>query len=319
MDVSELQPHSDIASFRQFNRAYTQFIGTLKEGLLSTPFSLAEARVLYELATRARTRAKEICSALDLDAGYLSRILSKFEAQGLLQRKSSKQDSRAAELELTRKGRAAFDKLNALSDKQARSMLEKLPPSERSQVIGCMRMMERYLLNRGQDARRCTLRPHGPGDMGWIVYREATVYAEEYGWDNTFELLVLEIVADFVRNFDAQRERCWIAEIDSQNIGHVFLVKDRTKHNTAKLRLLLVEPSARGQGVGRVLVNECIRFARAVGYRKITLWTQSILSAAHRIYEQAGFRLVKEEPHHSFGKDLIGQTWEIELVSSTGG
>ncbi|MBV9035743.1 MAG: MarR family transcriptional regulator [Acidobacteriaceae bacterium] len=310
---------SDVGIFRQFNRAYTQLIGTLNEGLLSTEHSLAEARVLYELATRPQAKAKEISSALDLDQGYLSRMLAKFESQDLIRRKSSKEDSRSAELELTRKGRTAFDRLDALSDKQARSILEKLSPSERNELIQSMSTIKRILLKADAGGPLYTLRPHGPGDMGWVVYREATLYAEEYGWDNTFELLVLGIVTDFLRDFDAKCERCWIAEVDKQNVGHVFLVKDKAQLDAAKLRLLLVEPCARGKGLGRALVNECIRFARASGYRKITLWTQSMLLAAHRIYEQAGFRLVKEESHHSFGKDLVGQTWEMELVSSAGG
>jgi DNA-binding MarR family transcriptional regulator/GNAT superfamily N-acetyltransferase len=305
---------SDVGAFRQFNRMYTRIIGTLQEGLLNTEYSLAEARVIYELATGAQPKAKEVAAALGLDQAYLSRILSKFETQKLIRRKASKEDSRSAEIELTRKGRTAFDVLNALSDKQAGSILDTLSPSERAELIGCMKTIQRLLVKDGTAPPLYTLRPHRPGDMGWVAHREAASYAEEYGFDYTFEALVLRIVTEFLEKFDAKHERCWIAELDGQSVGHVFLVKDPDQMETAKLRLLLVEPCARGKGLGRALVKECIRFARTSGYRKITLWTQSILVAAHRIYEQAGFRLIKEEPHHSFGKDLIGQTWEMELM-----
>ena len=308
------QGKSDIASFRQFNRTYTRIIGTLNEGLLNTEYGLTEARVIYELATRAQPKAKEIAAALGLDQAYLSRILSKFESQELIRRTVSKHDSRSAEIKLTRKGRTAFDRLDALSDSQARNIIETLSPSERSELMGCMQTIERVLLKDDLRPPLYTLRPPRLGDMGWIVYREAALYAEEYGWDETFEALVLHIVTYFLETFDSRRERCWVAELNGQSVGHVFLVQHPDQSDTAKLRLLLVEPCARGKGVGRALVDECVRFARTSGYQKITLWTQSILLAAHRIYEQAGFHLVKEEPHHSFGKDLVGQTWEMELA-----
>jgi DNA-binding MarR family transcriptional regulator/GNAT superfamily N-acetyltransferase len=304
----------DVQAFRHFNRTYTRLIGTLDEGLLSTEYSLAEARVIYELATRAEPRAKEIAQALGMDQGYLSRILTKLENSGLVKRKVSKQDNRAADLLLTRAGKAAFGTLNARSEGQARSLLECLPLSDRAQLIGCMGTIENILVKADKKAPPFILRPHRPGDMGWVVHREAIRYTEEYGWDETFEALVSRIVADFVTNFDPKRERCWIAEIDGQAVGHIFLVKHPDRPDTAKLRLLFVEPSARGKGLGHALVNECLRFARACGYQKITLWTQSILVAAHQIYERAGFRLQSEEPHHSFGKDLIGQTWELDLT-----
>jgi DNA-binding MarR family transcriptional regulator/GNAT superfamily N-acetyltransferase len=273
---------------------------------------------MYELATRAQPKAKEIAATLGLDQAYLSRILSKFESQKLIRRTASKQDSRSAEIELTRTGRTAFGTLDALSDEQARGILNALSPSERGELIRCMKTIQRLLVKDGAAPPLYTLRPHRTGDMGWVVHREAALYAEEYGFDETFEALVLRIVADFLENFDAKRERCWIAQMDGRSVGHVFLVKHPEQIETAKLRLLLVEPCARGKGLGRALVNECIHFARTSGYRKVTLWTQSVLLAAHRIYEQAGFRLAKEEPHHSFGKDLIGQTWELELVGSEG-
>jgi DNA-binding MarR family transcriptional regulator/GNAT superfamily N-acetyltransferase len=303
----------DIAIFRRFNRMYTRFIGTLNEGLLNSPYSLAEARVLYELATRDAPKAREIADELGVDAGYLSRLLGKFERDGLLKRKASEQDGRYAELTLTGRGRSAFKKLNALSDEQAQTAVEGLAPSARMQLIDCMRTMEGILTETDRRRLPYILRPHRVGDMGWIVYREGLGYAEQYGWDESFEALVARIVDQFVTNFDSSRERCWISEIDGQSVGHIFLVKHPEAPDTAKLRLLFVEPSARGMGLGDALVKECIRFARTAGYKKVVLWTQSILVGAHRIYERAGFRLVNEAPHHSFGKDLVGQTWELEL------
>lgn len=249
-----------------------------------------------------------------MDAGYLSRLLGKFMRAGLLKRKSSKHDSRYADLTLTPRGKAAFKKLDALSTGRALAVLENLPPSDRARLIRSMRQIEDVLLNSGPGRPLYVLRPHRIGDMGWIVCREGAIYAEEYGWDGTFEALVARIVSDFLINFDASRERCWIADVDGESAGHVFLVKDPGDPHTAKLRLLLVEPSARGMGLGHALVNECVAFARLAGYRRIVLWTQSILVAAHRIYENAGLRLTNEEPHRSFGKDLIGQTWELDLV-----
>jgi DNA-binding MarR family transcriptional regulator/GNAT superfamily N-acetyltransferase len=303
----------DIGIFRRFNRMYTRFIGTLNEGLLNSRYSLAEARVLYELATRTSPKAGEIAEGLGVDAGYLSRMLGKFEREGLLKRKASEQDGRYAELSLTAAGRSAFKGLNALSEREARVVLEGLPHSARLQLIDCMQGIERILMKTDRSGLPYILRPHRVGDMGWVVYRESVGYAEEYGWDETFEALVARIVDEFVTNFDPRRERCWIAEVDGQSAGHIFLVKHPSEPDTAKLRLLFVEPSARGRGLGDALVKECIRFARTAGYRKVVLWTQSILTGAHRIYERAGFRLVEEKPHHSFGKELVGQTWELEL------
>ncbi len=304
---------SEIAKFRHFNRMYTRYIGTLNEGLLNSEYSLAEARVLYELATRIAPKASEIAEGLGMDPGYLSRLLGKFERDGLLQKKTSEQDGRYAELTVTARGRSVFKKLNALSDEQARTALQGLPPTARTELIHCMGSIESILMQVDRRRLPYVLRPHRVGDMGWIVYREGLGYAEQYGWDETFEALAAKIVSEFVANFEPSRERCWIAEIDGQNVGHVFLVKHPSQPHTAKLRLLFVEPSVRGTGLGHALVNECVRFARTAGYRKIGLWTQSILTAAHRIYERAGFHLVKEEPHHSFGHDLIGQEWELEL------
>ena len=303
----------DIALFRRFTRMYTRFIGTLQEGLLNTEFSLAEARVLYELANRAEPAAKDIAEALGIDPGYLSRLLGKFERAGLVKRKTSEQDSRFSEIALTRKGKAAFRKLNKLSETQASRILTSLPPAGRTQLIQSMQTIEKILTPADRDRTPYILRPHRIGDMGWVVCRESAVYAEEYGWDETFEALVARIVSDFLTNFDPGRERCWIADVDGHSVGHIFLVKHPEEPRTAKLRLLFVEPGARGMGLGRALVNECIRFARTAGYRRIVLWTQSILVSAHRIYQGAGFRMVDEEPHHRFGADLMGQTWALEL------
>jgi DNA-binding MarR family transcriptional regulator/GNAT superfamily N-acetyltransferase len=304
---------NEMAVFRRFNRMYTRFIGTLNEGLLNSPFSLAEARVLYELATRDAPRAREIAEELGVDAGYLSRLLGKFERDGLLNKKQSGQDGRYADLTLTSRGRLAFKRLNGLSDEQAQTVLGGLPPSTRIQLIDCMQTMEGILTNTDRSRLPYILRPHRVGDMGWIVYREGLGYAEQYGWDETFEALVARIVDQFVTNFDPKKERCWIAEIDGQNVGHIFLVKHPDEPETAKLRLLFVEKSARGRGLGDALVRECLRFARSVGYKRVVLWTQSILAAPHRIYEKAGFQLVEQKPHRSFGKDLVGETWELWL------
>ncbi len=303
----------EIAKFRHFNRMYTRYLGTLNEGLLNSDYSLAEARVLYELANRDAPNASEIAEGLGMDPGYLSRLLGKFERDGLLQKKVSEQDGRFADLVLTTRGKSVFKKLNELSNEQAHASLQSLPPAARAEVIHCMQSIEDLLMKTDRNRPPYVLRPHRVGDMGWIVYREGLGYAEQYGWDATFEALVAEIVSDFINHFDPTRERCWIAEVDGRHVGHVFLVKHPSEAQTAKLRLLFVEPSARGTGLGHALVNECVRFARTAGYRKIVLWTQSMLTAAHRIYQGAGFRLVKEEPHHSFGHDLVGQEWELEL------
>jgi DNA-binding MarR family transcriptional regulator/GNAT superfamily N-acetyltransferase len=304
---------NEVSIFRRFNRMYTRFIGTLNEGLLNSEYSLAEARVLYELATRDAPKAREIAEELGVDAGYLSRLLGKFEGDGLLKKKASEEDGRYADLTLTARGRAAFKKLNALSEEQAQSVLEGLAPSSRITLIDCMRTVEEILTKTDRSRVPYILRPHRVGDMGWIVHCESVGYAEQYGWDETFEALVARIVGEFVANFDPSRERCWIAEIDGAHVGHIFLVKHPEDPETAKLRLLFVGKSARGMGLGDALVKECVRFARLAGYKRVVLWTQSILASAHRIYEKAGFQLVEQKPHRSFGKDLVGETWELWL------
>ena len=303
---------SQVDAFRRFNRLYTREIGTLGEGLLGSEYSLTEVRVLYELAHRGESVATEIAKELALDAGYLSRILRKFEETGLLKRVASPADARQSWLSLTRRGKSVFNGLSKRSDHQAREILQTLPPSKRTELLHAMRTIEEAF-SQFPEKSPYILRGHHPGDMGWTVHRHGVLYAQEYGWDEGFEALVAQIVADFIDKYDPRRDRCWIAERDGIPLGSIFLVHHPQHLDTAKLRLLLIEPSARGLGLGKALVVECVQFARSAGYRKITLWTQSILTAAHHIYQQAGFKLLHEEPHHSFGHDLIGQTWELTL------
>lgn len=311
-DTIEGQPANDTTAFRRFNRMYTRFIGTLSEGLLDTRFSLTEARVLYELATRKTAGAREIADALSLDPGYLSRILTRFEGDGLTVRRPSLEDARASIVSLTSRGKTAFAQLDNRAEQQAAEVIEKLPLAARSELLQSMQSIERLLSPLGARPREpITLRPHRVGDMGWVVYSESVGYARQFGWNQEFEALVSKIVGEFLTGYDPNRERCWVAEIDGVNVGHIFLVKHPTEPNTARLRLLYVEPAARGMRIGETLVRECIRFAQSVGYSRVVLWTQSILTAAHKIYAKAGFRLVNETPHTSFGEHLIGQEWEL--------
>jgi DNA-binding MarR family transcriptional regulator/GNAT superfamily N-acetyltransferase len=300
-----------IAQVRAFNRFYTRKLGVLDQQLLKSPFSLSEARVLYELAHREDAAAKEIGIELGLDPGYLSRIVQKFDEDGLITRKPLAADRRQTRLGLTAKGRQAFAKLDRSTHDDVAGMLAALPDGERRRLVGAMAEIERLLGTSGNSASPAILREPGPGDMGWVVQSHGAIYASEYGFDSGFEALVAEIVAKFLTGFDAARERCWIAELDGTPVGSVFLV--RHSDDVAKLRLLLVDPAGRGQGLGKRLVGECVAFARARGYRKITLWTQSILTAARKIYQEAGFALVVSEPHRSFGQNLTGETWEREL------
>jgi DNA-binding MarR family transcriptional regulator/N-acetylglutamate synthase-like GNAT family acetyltransferase len=296
---------------RRFNRFYTRQIGVLQEHLLDSPFSLTEARVLYELAHQEQTTASQLGEALGLDPGYLSRLLRSFQHRRLIAKQPSPTDGRQQLLSLTDKGQATFAQLNARSHEDIGVMLSKLAPADQERLVAAMQAIERLLGPAPESRVPYILRPPQPGDMGWVVQRHGALYADEYGWDAQFEALVAEIVAKFVRDFDPARERCWIAEKDGQNVGCVFLV--RRSKTVAQLRLLLVEPQARGLSIGTRLVTECLRFARQVGYRKMMLWTNDVLHAARRIYERAGFRLVKKETHHSFGHDLVGQTWELDL------
>ena len=296
---------------RHFNRFWTRQIGVLREGYLESPFSLTEVRVLYELAHREETTASELGEELGLDAGYLSRILRGFEEHDLIHKRLSETDGRRRLLRLTKRGREAFDPLEARSRSEIGAMLGDMSIAEQERLVGAMRTIERLLSGRPDLVVPYLLRPHQPGDMGWVVHRHGVLYAREYGWDEHFEALVAEIVAKFIRQYDPKLERCWIAERDGEIVGCVFLVRE--SEEIAKLRLLLVEPEARGLGIGSRLVEECIRFARQTGYRKITLWTNDVLNSARRIYEAMGFQLVHEKPHHSFGHDLVGQTWELML------
>jgi DNA-binding MarR family transcriptional regulator/GNAT superfamily N-acetyltransferase len=304
-------PDSRAAAVRRFNRFYTRQIGVLNEGFLQSPFSLTEGRVLYELAHQERPTASEVSAALGVDTGYLSRILRRFERHGLVKRERSRADGRRSHLGLTAKGRAGLAALDARSQGDVRDMLSHLSEPDQRRLLESMRTVERLLGAPAEPAPGYLLRPHQPGDMGWVVHRHAVLYTQEYGWDEQFEALVADIVAQFIRRFDPKRERCWIAEREGDILGSVFLVKESDA--VAKLRLLLVEPSARGLGIGTRLVAECVRTARRLGYRTLTLWTQQSLHAARRIYEQAGFRLVRSEPHHSFGRDLVGETWDLEF------
>lgn len=300
-------------SVRHFNRFYTKQIGVLQESLLNSGYSLSEVRVLYELAHSKQPTAKELGRDLGLDAGYLSRILTNFEEQKLLERKASESDGRQILIRLTKRGQSEVAKLEAGSREQIDVMLKDISESDQKKLLDAMKTIESILGDATKPATPYILRTHQIGDMGWVVHRHGILYGQEYGWNSEFEALVAEIVSKFIRNFDADRERCWIAEKDSEIIGSVFLVKQSS--TVAKLRLLLVEPSARGLGVGNRLVAECINYARLVGYKKITLWTNDILHGARRIYERAGFHLVDEEEHHSFGHDLVAQTWELDLQS----
>ncbi len=299
-----------VAAVRAFNRFYTARIGVLQAGWGGSAFSLTEARVLYEIKTRAGATASDIARELDLDAGYLSRILRRFQRLDLIRRQTSTDDARQSFLSLTERGRKTFAPLDAHSQRQVGAMLGRLDAGEQGELLAALHTAE-TLLSERKAAPNVMLREPRPGDLGWIVARHAVLYGEEYGWGENFEGLCAQIVADFVNKFDPSCERCWIAELDGRNVGSVFLVKDSDR--VARLRLLLVEPSARGLGIGKRLTDECIRFARACGYKKITLWTHGVLAAARHIYEQAGFRLTSSEAKRSFGKDVVSEHWDLVL------
>jgi DNA-binding MarR family transcriptional regulator/N-acetylglutamate synthase-like GNAT family acetyltransferase len=310
-----------IARVRAFNRDYTRRIGVLAEGLLDSSYSLTEVRVMYEIAHRSGVTAAELADDLDLDRGYLSRLLKGFETKRLLAKVASPEDGRRQLLRLTPAGLRVFEPLERRSQEQVKGMLTALDEERRGALLKGMEVIQSALggsaVAQTADARPIvpkppvTLRPHRVGDMGWVVQRHGELYAQEYSWNEEFEALVAEITAEFIRKLDATRERCWIAERDGKRVGCIFLIaKDAA---TAKLRLLLVEPETRGLGVGRTLVSECVKFAREVGYHKIVLWTQENLTAARHLYDQAGFQRIGREPHHSFGHDLVAETWELEL------
>jgi DNA-binding MarR family transcriptional regulator len=300
-----------VEAVRHFNRLYTKQIGVVTEQYLDSPFSLTEARVIYELASHEQATASELGRELDLDAGYLSRILCAFKKRGLIDKQPSPSDGRQIILRLTDNGQEAFALLNARSAHGIEATLNQLPDSDQDRLIGAMHTIEALLGAQPEHKAPYILRPHQVGDMGWIVHRHAVLYAQEYGFDETFEALVAEIVAKFIQNFDQKKERCWIAEKDNEIVGSVFCVKK--SETVAKLRLLYVEPQARGLGIGKRLTEECINFARRAGYQEMTLWTNSVLLAARDIYKNIGFQLIEEEAHHSFGQDLVGEIWEMRL------
>jgi DNA-binding MarR family transcriptional regulator/GNAT superfamily N-acetyltransferase len=309
--MSPANSDGQISAIRAFNRFYTRKLGVFDQHFMKSPFSLSEGRVLYELAHREDLAAKEIGTELGLDPGYLSRLIQNFDEKGLITRKPLPSDRRQYQLSLTAKGRQAFAKLDRSSVEQVVAMLGTLSGGDRRRLVEAMAVIERLLGTTNVPPPPAILRDPRPGDMGWVVQSHGALYASEYGFDSSFEALVAEIAAKFLTSFDASRERCWIAELDGAAVGSVFLVKH--SDDVAKLRLLLVDPAGRGQGLGQKLVAECIAFAKACGYRKITLWTQSILLAARKIYQDTGFALVASEPHRSFGQSLIGETWEREL------
>jgi DNA-binding MarR family transcriptional regulator/GNAT superfamily N-acetyltransferase len=308
--VAAIGDEAQVSAIRAFNRFYTRKIGVV-DGKSSSPFSLAEARVLYEIAGGHRLTATEIRKELGLDAGYTSRIVRALERRKLVTRERSTADERQKVLSLTARGRRAFAPLDERSNRAVAAMLKRLPAQDRVELVHALKTVRKLLGDGPEPSAPYLLRQHQPGDLGWIVERQAALYVEEYGWDGTYEGLGAQIVADFVKNHDAKRERCWIAEKDGKRVGAVLLA--RASEQVAKLRLLHVESEARGLGIGKRLVQECIRFAQQARYRKITLWTQSILHAARHIYKEAGFQVVREEKHHSFGKDLTGETWELDL------
>jgi DNA-binding MarR family transcriptional regulator/GNAT superfamily N-acetyltransferase len=303
-----------VAIVRRFSRFYTHRIGVLHEGLLGSPLSLTEGRVIWELAQRETATATELATALGLDAGYLSRILGGFERRRLIDRRPSERDGRQSDVALTEEGRALYATIDRRSCEEIAALLGELGAAEQTHLVTALETAERLLGHGSKPAGPAyILRPHQPGDIGWIIHRQGVLYAEEYGFDMRFEALVAKIAAAFIENFDAARERCWIAERAGAAVGSVLLVKESDE--AAKLRLLYVEPKARGLGIGSRLVAECVRFARQQRYRRITLWTNDILVSARRIYQAAGFRLVREEPHQSFGRDLVGQIWELPLAA----
>ena len=313
-------PSERIAAIRAFNRFYTRRIGVLQEGLLRSPFTLAESRLLWELAHRDTTTASELARELDLDSGYLSRLLRGIKERGLVRTVRSKDDARHVHLSLTAAGRKAFLPLDRDAQRQVSQLLENVTETQQRSLLQAMHTIEQLLGGAPADKAPFLLRMHAPGDIGWVISRHGALYAEEYGWDLTFEALVGHIASRFIEQFDAARERCWIAERDGESVGCVFLVQardaatDAPLPGVAQLRMLLVEPAARGLGIGARLVAECERHARHAGYQRIVLWTNSVLVSAREIYRQAGYRQVGSETHHSFGRDLVGETWECLLT-----
>lgn len=301
-----------VQAVRSFNRFYTKQIGVLQQGWLGSPFPLPEARVLYEIAHHDQPTATDIARELALDAGYLSRMLRTLEQRGFVHRTRSNDDGRRAHLSLTRQGKTAFARLNQETEQDVATRLNKLSATDQRRLVTAMQVIEQLLGAEQPKPTSYVLRPPHAGDLGWVVHRQGALYAEEYGYDERFEALCAQIVAEFVQHLRPSKERCWIAEKDGEIVGTVFLV--RKTDTVAKLRLLLVEPSARGMGIGSRLIDECIRFARQAGYRKITLWTQSELLAARRLYKKAGFKRAAKQKHDSFSrKGLVAETWDLAL------
>lgn len=300
-----------VGAVRRFSRFYTRRVGLLDEGLLQTLFSLTQGRVLYELAQQREATATSLVAALGLDHGYLSRILRQFEERDLIVRRRDKNDGRQIVISLTTKGHKAFGSLDQRSQQEAAGMLTHLDETQQVRVIAAMETIERLIDRDAAPRPQYTLRSHKPGDMGWVVARHGALYAAEYGWSNHIEAITADIVSAFLKNFDAAREHCWIAEMDGEPAGSVFLVKETD--DVARLRLLLVEPRARGLGLGHDLTGQCIAFARKAGYRKITLWTHGVLTAARAIYRKEGFRLVKQWTHDDFGKPEPSESWDLDL------
>lgn len=309
MSITNLEERIRIV--RHFNRFITRQIGVLREGLLHSPYSLAESRIIFELANRERLTASDLIHELGLDAGYLSRIIKGLEGKGLVDKIRSETDGRQRLLQLTSEGRDVFELLDQRSRDEIAEMLNDLSAKDQQRLLDAMQTIEDVFSKGLKYSQPYILRPHEPGDMGWITHRHGVLYSEEYGWDEHFEALVAQIIADFVINYNPKKERCWIAEMDSEIVGSVFVVQESEK--IAKLRLLLVEPKARGLGIGTRLVEECIRFSRRKGYEKLVLWTNNVLVAARHTYRKLGFELVDQEEHHSFGHDLVGETWELTL------
>jgi DNA-binding MarR family transcriptional regulator/GNAT superfamily N-acetyltransferase len=305
-----MQDDSHVAAVRAFNRFWTARIGVLDAGLVDTPYSLTEARILYELAQARATDLVTLRRRLDLDSGYLSRIMSRFKADGLVDAEASPTDARRQVVRLTDAGRAAFAVLDRRAADEVRALLDSLSADDRRRLLAAMAVVQDVFTS-APAPQPFVIRALQPGDLGWVVQRHGVVYADEYGWDATFEALVARIVADYVDHHDPRGENAWIAETDGEPAGCVFCI--RRDDRTAQLRLLLVEPRARGFGIGARLVEECIRFARRAGYEEMVLWTNDVLVSARRIYEAAGFTLLEEEPHHSYGHDLVGQTWKLDL------
>jgi DNA-binding MarR family transcriptional regulator/predicted N-acetyltransferase YhbS len=304
-----LQEH--ISAVRRFNRFFTRQIGVLREGLLHSPYSLTEARIIFELANRSSLTAADLGKELGLDAGYLSRILNKLEQQNLIKKTRSDDDGRQRLITLTGEGQKAFSLLDGRSNDEVSEMLSEMRETDRTRLIEAIHTIEGILDHGLKYSEPFYLRHHEAGDMGWVIHQHGLLYSQEYGWDESFEAMVAQICADFIKNYDPQKERCWIAEMQGERVGSIFCVK--ASEDVAKLRMLLVLPKARGLGLGTRLVKECIRFARRSGYKKLTLWTNDILVQARKIYEKNGFKLVEEENHHSFGHDLVGQYWDLAL------